>query len=76
MAHEVRVLDTRKLPSANPARAKAGQSDLVVTYQVDGLRTGYVILERETATTREIQDAITAEESRTRASVGHSFILP
>ena len=76
MAHEVRVLDTRKLPSADPERAKAGKMDLVVSYQVDGLRLGYIILPKDRATDLEIQQAITAEEAATRGSVGKSFLLP
>ena len=76
MAHEVRVLDTRKLPSADPERARAGKMDLVVSYQVDGLRTGYVILPKDRATDLEIQQAVTAEEQVTRAGVGKSFTLP
>lgn len=76
MAHEVKILDTRKLPSADPDRAKAGKMDLVVSYQVDGIRLGYVILPKDRATDLEIQQAITAEEAGTRASVGKSFTLP
>ena len=76
MGHEVRILDTRKLPSADPDRAKAGKMDLVVSYQVDGLRTGYVILPKDRATDLEIQQAVTAEEQVTRAGVGKSFTLP
>lgn len=74
MGHEVRILDARKLPSGDPARV--GKQDLVVTYQVDGLRTGYVILPQDAATDAQIQAAITVEEKGARAAVGKSFILP
>jgi hypothetical protein len=50
--------------------------DLVVSYQVDGLRTGFMILPKDRATDLEIQQAITAEEAGTRAAVGKSFTLP
>ncbi len=76
MAHEVRILDTRKVLSPDPDRAKAGKMDLVVSYQVDGLRSGYVILPKDRATDLEIQQAITAEETTLRAPVGKSFTLP
>jgi hypothetical protein len=76
MGHEVKILDTRKLLSADPERAKAGKMDLVVSYQVDGLRTGFIILPKDRATDLEIQQAITAEEQVTRAGVGKSFTLP
>jgi hypothetical protein len=73
MGHEVRILDTRKLPSADPARV--GKSDYVVTYQVDGLRTHYVILPKETPTEAEIQTAIKAEEKTRSAQVGKAFTI-
>jgi hypothetical protein len=76
MGHEVRILDTRKFLSPDPERAKAGKMDLAVSYQVDGLRTSFVILPKDRATDLEIQQAITAEEAGTRASVGKSFTLP
>lgn len=73
MAHEVRILDTRKLPSADPARA--GKSDYVVTYQVDGLRTHYVILPQEAPSDAQIQAAIKAEEKARASVVGRSFTI-
>jgi hypothetical protein len=73
MGHEVKILDTRKLQSADAARV--GKSDYVVTYQVDGLRTHYVILPKETPTEAEIQAAIKAEEKARAATVGRSFTI-
>ena len=73
MAHEVRILDTRKIPSADPARV--GKSDYVVTYQVDGLRTHYVILPQEAPSDAQIQSAIKAEEKARGALVGKAFTI-
>jgi hypothetical protein len=73
MGHEVRILDTRKLPSADPARV--GKSDYVVTYQVDGLRTHYVLLPKEAPTEAEIQAAIKAEEKSRAGIVGRAFTI-
>lgn len=73
MGHEVRILDTRKLPSADPSRV--GKSDYVVTYQVDSLRSHYVILPKDTPTEAEIQAAIKAEEKARATVVGRSFTI-
>lgn len=73
MAHEVKILDTRKIPSADPGRV--GKSDYVVTYQVDGLRTHYVVLPQEAPSDAQIQSAIKAEEKARAGLVGRSFTI-
>ena len=73
MAHEVRILDTRKVPSGDPARV--GKTDYVVTYQVDGLRTHYVEIPKEAPTEAEIQAAIKATEKARGALVGKAFTI-
>jgi hypothetical protein len=73
MGHEVKILDTRKLPSADAARV--GKSDTVVTYQVDGLRTHYVILPVEAPSEAQIQAAIKAEEKARAGIVGKAFTI-
>jgi hypothetical protein len=73
MGHEVKILDTRKIPSADAARV--GKSDYVVTYQVDGLRTHYVILPVEAPSEAQIQAAIKAEEKARGALVGKAFTI-
>ncbi len=73
MAHEVRILDTRKIPSADAGRV--GKSDYVVTYQVDGLRTHYVVLPIEAPSEAQIQAAIKAEEKARASTVGRAFTI-
>ncbi len=73
MAHEVKILDTRKVQSYDPARL--GKSDYAVTYQVDGLRIHYVILPLEAPSEAQIQAAIKAEEKARASTVGRSFTI-
>jgi hypothetical protein len=71
MPREARILDTRKIPSADPARV--GKSDYVVTYQVDGLRSHYVVIPKDAPTEAEITAAVKAEEKTRASQVGRTF---
>lgn len=68
---EIKILEVRKILSADPARI--GKMDTIVVYNVDGTRVHFVMVPKDTPTEADILEAIKKEEKARSAIVGKSF---
>ncbi len=73
MPSQFTILTMRPFPASDPARA--GKQDMAVLYQVDGARTGRVVIPKESPTEAEIIAAIREREKNIHPVVGKSFTL-
>jgi hypothetical protein len=73
VATEVKILDVRPMPAADPARV--GKRDTVVVYSVANGAARRVTLPKENATKAEIEAAIRANETASAALIGSTFTL-
>jgi len=73
MAHEVKILDVRKLPAVTPERQ--GKLDRWISYEVDGTTRGLVKVPDESFTEDALKKAIAADVKDRAGLVGKTFTL-
>ena len=73
MPSQFTILSVRQFPATDLSRA--GQTDTAVLYQVDGTRTGRVMIPKDTPTDNEILAAIRQREKAIHPMLGKSFPL-
>ncbi len=73
MPRQCQILSIRPFPASDPARA--GKQDTAVLYQVDGTRTGRVVIPKEAPSEKEILDAIKEREKAIHPMMGKSYPL-
>lgn len=73
MAQAFKVIDTRRIPSADPARV--GKMDWLVTYQLDAYRTYMVAIAVDTLTEDVIKEAVRKDLEAIAAWTGKEFTL-
>jgi len=70
----VKILDTRRIPSGAPERV--GQFDVIITYQIDPLRTYIITLPEEEATEEKIKEAIRKDIEERGKWIGRELEIP
>jgi len=73
MAQSFKVIDTRRIPSADPARL--GKLDWLVTYQIDAYRTYMVTIAQDELSETEIKEAVRKDLEAISRWVGQEFTL-
>ncbi len=67
----VNVISVRKTPSLTPGRI--GLEDALVTFQVEGQGSDFIVMPKADPTAAEIQAAIKAKVTARHASEGQNF---
>jgi len=73
MAQSFKVIDTRRIPSAEPTRI--GKLDWLVTYQLDAYRTYMVTIPQDELSEADIKDAVRKDIEAIGRWVGQEFTL-
>ena len=73
MAVNFKVIDVRRIPSAEPARV--GKLDFLVTYQLDAYRTYMVTIARDELTEDVIKDAVRKDIEAIEKWTGTEFTV-
>lgn len=73
MAQSFKVIDTRRIPSADPARI--GKLDWLVTYQLDAYRTYMVTIAKDELSETDIKEAVRKDIEAISRWVGQEFTL-
>ena len=73
MAVNFKVIDVRRIPSAEPARV--GKLDFLVTYQLDAYRTYMVTISEDTLTEDVIKDAVRKDIEAIEKWTGTEFTV-
>ena len=73
MAQSFKVIDTRRIPSADPARI--GKLDWLVTYQLDAYRTYMVTIAQDELSEADIKEAVRKDIEAIGRWVGQEFTL-
>lgn len=73
MAQTFKVIDTRRIPSADPGRV--GKFDWLVTYQVDAYRTYMVPIAEDTLSEDIIKEAVRRDLEAIQAWTGKELTL-
>lgn len=73
MAQNFKVIDARRIPSADPARV--GKLDWLVTYQLDAYRTYMVTITKDTLTEDIIKEAVRKDLEAIQAWTGKELSL-
>ncbi len=73
MAQTFKVIDTRRIPSAEPARI--GKLDWLVTYQLDAYRTYMVTVSKDELSEADIKEAVRKDIEAISRWVGQEFTL-
>lgn len=73
MAQSFKVLDTRRVPSADPTRV--GKLDWLVTYQLDAYRTFMVMIPQDQLSEDIIREAVKKDLEAVMAWAGKELTL-
>lgn len=73
MAQSFKVIDTRRIPSADPARL--GKLDWLVTYQLDAYRTYMVTIPKDELSEDDIKEAVRKDIEAVGRWTGKDFTL-
>jgi len=73
MAQTFKVIDTRRIPSADPARI--GKLDWLVTYQLDAYRIYMVTIPEDTLTDDIIKEAVSKDIAAIEKWTGTEFTV-
>jgi len=73
MAQAFKVIDVRRIPSADPARV--GKLDFLVTYQLDPLRVYMVTIAQDHLTEQVIKEAVRKDLESMQAWTGKELTL-
>ena len=73
MAQSFKVIDTRRIPSADPARI--GRLDWLVTYQLDAYRTYMVTIPKDELSEDDIKEAVRKDIEAVGRWTGKEFTL-
>lgn len=73
MAQSFKVIDTRRVPSSDPARL--GHLDWLVTYQLDAYRTYMVPVPKDELTESDITEAVRKDLEAIGRWTGKEFTL-
>lgn len=73
MAQSFKVIDVRRIPSADPGRL--GKLDFLVTYQLDAFRTYMVTIAKDDLNEAVIKEAVTKDLQALTAWTGKEFVL-
>ena len=73
MAQTFKVIDTRRVPSADPGRV--GRLDWLVTYQLDAYRTYMVTIAKDELSESDITEAVRKDLEAIGRWTGKEFTL-
>ena len=73
MAEKFKIIDTRRIPSAEPSRV--GKLDYLVTYQLDAYRTYMVTIPADELTEDAIREAVRKDLEAMSRFVGKELNL-